>query len=147
MVDRHTRPVRQTQAKPVSVARTINILDSKLRLLAQRIKVLENNLQIMARTVVSHNKKLKELEEMGGGPAFSKEEIIEEISKKLPKTGSVDLSEIKARLDRIEDQIADLRSDLDEVKYVVDSINPMELVTINQLKEAIDERLSQTKKG
>ncbi len=140
----HSRPA--PTGKPISVARTISILDSKLRLLAQRMKILENNMQIMARTIVSHNKKLKELEEVSG-PSFTKEDIIDEVKKSLPEQAPADVSALETKVARIEERISELESNIEELNYLIKAVNPMKFVTLDQLKEAIDERLSQMKKG
>ena len=40
----------------------VHALDSKVRVIAQRMKIIEKNEQIIGKTLISHNKALKELE-------------------------------------------------------------------------------------
>ena len=42
-------------------------LDSKVRVVAQRMRIIEKNEQIIGKTLVNHNRKLKELEAGVGG--------------------------------------------------------------------------------
>ena len=132
------RPERRQVAQPTSMAATIHMLDSKLRLLAQRIKVIENNVQVIARTIVNHNKQIKELERKieEGGPGINKEEILREIRESIP-SGGVDTSRLEEEISSLRDEIARLKSRVSELEYVVKTINTMDLVTLDQLKEAL----------
>ncbi len=143
-----SRHERRPTSQPVSMAATINMLDSKLRLLAQRIKVIENNVQVMARTIVSHNKQLKELErklEEGGGAKINKEEILAELKASMP-TQVGDTGKLEEEIKALRDDIARLKSRVSELEYVIKSLNTMELVTLDQLKEAIESKLKEIKK-
>ncbi len=142
------RHERRPTSQPVSMAATINMLDSKLRLLAQRIKVIENNVQVMARTIVSHNKQLKELErklEEGGGVKINKEEILTELKASMP-TQVGDTSRLEEEIKALRDDIARLKSRVSELEYVIKSLNTMEFITLDQLKEAIESKLKEIKK-
>jgi hypothetical protein len=146
----------------IDVPSSINALDSKLRLVAQRIKIIENNEQIIGRTLVSHNKKMKELSDVvealkavgvkGGATASSdkmKSEIITELAARLPTvSGAGESADVMKQLLRMREELDatrklldKVRSDISEMKYVVDSINPVAYVTVDQVREIIDEKL------
>ncbi len=141
---RHDRP---GQAQPMNMAVTVHMLDSKLRLLAQRIKIIENNIQVMARTIVNHNKKLKELEEAGG--KVDTEEIVREVLEKVKEApsaspgGPASLARVEEDISAIRDDLARVKAKVNQIEYIINSMNTMNFVTLDQLKEAID----QVKKG
>lgn len=144
---------QQAAAQP-SMTASFASLDAKIRLIAQQLKILENNEQVISRTLVGYGKKIKDLEtaQAAGASALDlgklKESLKEELKAGLaagPASG-----EVGPPLDetpRSSAQLTDLRAQLDEVvkelkelRYIVDSINPLEYVTLDQLNEAIDRK-------
>ncbi len=138
---------RQT-TQPTSVAATIHMMDSKLRLLAQRMKVIENNIQVIARTLVNHNKMLKELEQKVEGGGVNKDEIVKEVLSQVNVSGSgnVDLSRVEEDISAIRDELARIKAKLKEIEYQLETINPMNYVTLDQLNEAINARIEELKR-
>ncbi len=137
---RHTPP---SQGQPMNVAVTVHILDSKLRLLAQRIKVIENNIQVIARTIVNHNKQLKELEGKVSGGGVNKEEIVQEVLQRVGSSGGSgippeQLAKIEEDISAIRDDLARVKAKVSQLEYIINSINTMNFVTMDQLKEALD---------
>ncbi len=134
---RHERPTQAQSGMEV----TVHLLDSKLRLLAQRIKIIENNIQVMARTIVNHNKKLKELEEKAG-TGLDEDQIVSRVLEKVGHPVSagepVDMTKIEEDLSAIRDDLARLKAKVSQLEYIINSMNTMNFVTIDQLKEAID---------
>ncbi len=132
------------------IATTIHMLDSKLRLLAQRMKVIENNIQVIARTLVNHNKQIKELEQKVEGGGINKEEIVRkvlsEVGSRAGPTGQPDLSGVEEDISALRDEIGRIKAKLEEIEYQVNSINPMEYVTLDQLKDAIESKIEELKK-
>ena len=114
----------------------IRSLDSKVRIIAQRLMIIEKNEQIIGKTLITHNKNIKEMAEKG-------------ISAAPPANGgSADLNSLRELLDQARKQAFDndkrlgaIEEALSEIKYVVDNLNPVEYVTISQLQELLDERL------
>lgn len=136
----------QPVSQPTSVAATVNMLDSKLRLLAQRIKVIENNLQVVARTLVSHNKQIKALESKSTGASVNVDEIITQVMAKMPKTqGGTDAAAAQ-EIALMREEISKLKAKIDAVEYKVNALNPVEVVTLDQLKTAIDSRIEELKR-
>jgi len=122
----------------------IQSLDSKIRVVAQRMRVIEKNEQIIGKTLVNHNKKLKELEL--GKPAVSQAPVVAETSELTKMSSEIDelSSSIKSLLKEINynrELIDTMRQDINEMKYILDTVNPMEYVTVNQINELINEKL------
>lgn len=125
----------------------LHALDSKMKVVAQRMKIIEKNEQIIGKTLISHNKKLKELERKGGisGPAPStgREELrglIDEF-----KRTSVDVhntvEKAKAEIQKNKDLIAKIQVDIRDMKYILDSVNPVAYVTIDQVEDLVKEKV------
>jgi len=148
-------PRRVTKKPVTSVASAIGALDAKIKLLAQRMKVIEANEQVIARTLVSHNKKLKELEAGGAPPnletlkADIKEELKRELTGELSRRTALEgeeiskekVAELMKELAEVKKLIVKMKQEVDEMKYVLDTVNPLEYVTIDQLDEVIDRKV------
>lgn len=91
-------------------------LDSKINLLVQKMKTLEKNQEIMGQTLLNVKQQVKE---GGGGKAVAQAGISEETESKL----------------------RELERQVKELRYVIDSINPLEYATIDQVKELLEEKL------
>ena len=136
-------------------------LDAKLKLIAQRLKIMENNVQVVGRTLVSHNKKMKEFEvtlAAGGGKAPDMAKLKDALKEELKTEFSAN-SEISAPLEHgvptrrdsseiinLKKSVEELRQEVNELKYVVDSINPLEYVTIDQLSDVVQRKMEQARK-
>jgi len=143
---------------------TASAIDAKIRLLSQRVQVMENNEKVIGRTLAGFNKKLKEIDGLlaasgGAGKApdltelknVLKQELKAEIkaiappllesgaqTPKVVVRASQELSDIKRNIDTLSAQVK-------EIKYIVDSINPMEYVTIEQIRDIIDRKMRSQK--
>lgn len=96
----------------------LRTLDAKLEVLAQKIRTIEKNEEVIGRTLLALSSKLKKLEQ-GGFGGGSKGTSTDELDKRYA-----------------------LKSDLAEMRYVVDAINPMDYATISQVRDYVDEKLS-----
>lgn len=110
-------PAPQRPGRPQDTLENLNselqTLDSKLNLIAQKIKTMEKNEEIMGRTLITLNEKLeKTAREGGAGPA---------------KSSVVDESKFATK------------QELRELKALLDTINPLEFATIDQVKELLDD--------
>ncbi|MEK6954013.1 MAG: hypothetical protein AABX01_03330 [Candidatus Micrarchaeota archaeon] len=118
----------QPQAKVFdSVRQDIHTLDSKISLIAQKLRTIEQNEEIIGRTIVAHNEKIKELDEMATGGGGGEREIA---------VGSANTADISA----LKKDIEDLRKDVSEMRYVLNSINPLEYATLDQVKDLLKEK-------
>jgi predicted RNase H-like nuclease (RuvC/YqgF family) len=119
----------------------IRALNSSILLITQKIKYLVRNEKILGRNLVVLNKKIKSLDDkMVNSPQASS------------SGGSMNSEEVEALRQKVallEAQIEDLRArsasteSLKELKYVIDSINPLEFATLSQVRDLIDKRLKE----
>ena len=140
---------------------SMSSIDAKLKLITQRMKLIENNEQVISRTVVSQKKKIQELEKSlsaGGGNvdvSKLKTEILNEIKPQLIASGvSGDIRppleegfsrRESSEITTIKKSIELLHQEVNELKYIIDSINPLEYITLEQLNDAIDRKLDRLK--
>ena len=103
------------------------------------MKYVVRNEKILGRNLIVLNKKLKGLEEKiasgtisgsgaSEGAVLALEEKLEESSNRI--------LELEARLNQMSDNFA-TKEELQEMHYVVDSINPLQFVTLDQAKDLI----------
>ncbi len=109
---------KEEQERIFSELRT---LDAKIEVLAQKIKTIEKNEEVLGRTLLSVSQKLKKLEAGGfAGGVGAKGSSAEELDRKFA-----------------------LKSELAELRYVIDAINPLEYATISQVRDLLDEKLAE----
>ena len=97
-------------------------LDSKITLLDEKIKTIEKNEEVLGRTLVALNNRLKKIEE-GGSSSRSSPFNAGDLEKKFAT-----------------------KQEVREMRYVIDSINPLEYATISQVRELLNEKLGDIKK-
>lgn len=110
----------------------LHTLDSKISLIAQKIRMIEKNEEVIGRTIVLHNGKIRALESgQAGAPAAAfADQSAAAASSGLP--GEV------AGLKR---EVAALKKEVSELHYTLDSINPLEFITVSQARKVIAEEL------
>ena len=136
------RPAGQSQVPIGSrIGDDIRALNSSILIISQKIKFLVRNEKILGRNLLVINKKVKDLQEsrmQSGGAAVDSASIGRELSSINAK-----LSETSETLARLESEIENIKQNyakseqVSEMKYVVDSINPLEFATLSDLKEAV----------
>jgi prefoldin subunit 5 len=114
----------------------VQMLDSKISLIAQKIRMIEKNEDIIGRTIVVHNDKLHKLESAGpvsqGGPAGA---------------GGESNSSLAAEVEALKKQVAELKeqaatkAEVSELHYTLDTINPLDFVTLKQARKLVAEEL------
>jgi uncharacterized protein involved in exopolysaccharide biosynthesis len=117
----------------------IRALNSSLLLITQKIKYLVRNEKILGRNLVVLNKKIKTLEEkVINAPAAT---------ASAGGANSEDVEALKQKISLLEAQLDDMRSrtatteQLKELKFVIDSINPLEFATLSQVRDLIDKKI------
>lgn len=130
------------------ISSDIRALNSSILVISQKIKYLVRNEKILGRNLLVLNKKIKVMQESHGDTQSA-------------GTGSFqnELAQINKRLEENAEAIAQLQSDVEnikqnyakaeqvsEIKYVIDSINPLEFVTIKDMKEIAGEKSSSKSK-
>lgn len=121
-----------------NVREDIRSLNSSILIITQKMKYVVRNEKILGRNLIVLNKKLKALEEriVTGqlGPAASTQ---------MPADFSLNLDEMDQKLAELQAQLQQLsegaasKEELQEMHYVIDSINPLQFVTIDQAKDLL----------
>ncbi|MFQ5406332.1 MAG: hypothetical protein ACE5DI_04200 [Candidatus Micrarchaeia archaeon] len=121
--------VEKVSAQTVEEIRMqLHTVDSKINLIAQKIKTIEKNQEVIGRTIVMHNDKIKKIDE--GGTHAGK------------KTAPISIATPPSEdLQKVSEKVEDLQNQIKELKYVLDTINPLEYATIDQVKELLNEKL------
>ncbi|MFH1752029.1 MAG: hypothetical protein ABH821_03785 [archaeon] len=141
---------RVSQARPSSqvspfgrILQDIKALNASVLLLSQKMKYLVRNEKILGRNLLVLNKKLKALQESGvSGGGKLPEGFTEEFNvlKEQQKTLSNDVEGLRSILEDLKTSFVKT-GDFKELKFVIDSINPLEFVTVKQVEELIDRKL------
>ncbi len=125
----------------------VRALNTSILVISQKLKYIIRNEKILARNMLVLNKKIKALQEgglprnpdseggMGGG--FS------DMGRKLAENSELIIS-LQSELELVKETYAKAE-DLKEMKYVIDSINPLEFVTVKDLNEALGKHAPQKK--
>lgn len=120
-------PGRRPVPGEAQKAAEIRVLESKIDLIVQKIKTIEKNEEVIGRTLVTQNEKLKKLEQAGGGAGGASSE---------------EIARLKEEIAALKQESASKR-ELMELRYILEQINPLEFARINQVKEFIDERVDE----
>ncbi|MFH1895453.1 MAG: hypothetical protein ABIJ74_02640 [archaeon] len=126
------------------IIRDIKSLNSSVLLLSQKMNYLVRNEKILGRNFIILNKRLKATEQknpvaVSGTTEVSSElkDLMDELDEKV-KNNSFMLNEVKSDLGKLNSVFAKTE-DLKELKYIVEAINPLEFVTLNQVKDLLAE--------
>ncbi|MFH0986970.1 MAG: hypothetical protein V1911_02865 [Candidatus Micrarchaeota archaeon] len=139
----------------------IHTLDSRLRVTAQRMKIIEKNEQIIGKTLITHSKKIRDIEErmMSGMPVSSlpapaaSAPVIHSESLGEPGQSAEDAEDVREILSVLTEEMQknrelmnSIQEQINEMKYVLDTINPVAYVTAEQVSDLVDEKLRKMKK-
>jgi len=117
----------------------VRSLNSSILVITQKMKYVVRNEKILGRNLIVLNKKLNGLEEKlspgqaGGNGAGSQQ--VQEILQALEETNQK-VAELSARVQQLSEETAS-KEELQEMHYVVDSINPLQFVTLEQAKDLL----------
>jgi len=148
----HGRLRKSKQGKAYSlfsnVAADIRALNSSIMIISQKMKYLVRNEKILGRNLLVLNKKIKAIESgtsigsgEGAGIGLSQ---LEEINAKLEELTKL-TTELKADIDDIKNTYA--KDELvKEIKYVIDSINPLEFTTFKDVEKIVEEKIGSKKR-
>jgi len=114
------KPAKSIESLKTDVA----TIESKISLIAQKIKTIDTNQEILGQTVIAQNEKMKALEARGGGTVAQ-------------SAGSAASSGDCAGL---KEEVEDLRKQIQEMRYVLNSVNPLEFVTVDQVREMLKDK-------
>lgn len=147
--DRLRRPERQKpRAMKASVLlmqlrEDVKAMNSAISILSQKMRHLTRNEKILGRNLIVLNKKIKQMAEQGE-------------SREVPEAVLKEFDELKKEIQKSNKQIEELNivtaslsrkfvtsEELKELRYIVDSINPIELATVDQVKEIVKKALGE----
>ncbi len=167
----HQRPVQQQQQPQQQAAQAqrkvvgpqqigaiimgmqedLRALNSSILIISQKMQYLIRNEKILGRNLIVLSKRIKEIEAGGISGGSVSESGLNELRSQLEdstlKVGEYGqkILELQATIDEMKEQYAK-QEQLKEIKYVIDSIHPLEFTTIKQVEELIDKKLKQKKK-
>ena len=129
--------IQQVRPSGGGVMEDIRALNSSILLITQKIKYIVRNEKILGRNLIVLNKKIKTLEEKivsplgvdGTAPTGADSALIIAMQKKLELLEAI-VSDLSANMVT--------KSELKELRYVIDAINPLEYATLSQVKDMID---------
>lgn len=142
------RPMSQgqrPQGVPLTggIAADIRALNSSILLVTQKIKYIVRNEKILGRNLIVLNKKIKSLEDKmntsvtGSGESGASSEELKLLQQKVAL--------LEAQVDDLHTRAA-FKEELKELKYIINSINPLEFATLSQVRELIDKRVEEKMK-
>ena len=126
----------------------VRSLNSSILIITQKMKYVIRNEKILGRNLIVLNKKLKALEEkiatgqIGGKAAASQD--LEDITKQLEESNQK-MAELEIRIQQLSENAAS-KEEVQEMHFVVDSINPLKFVTLEQAKDLIAKKKAKKKK-
>jgi len=125
----------------------VKAMNSAISILSQKMRHLTRNEKILGRNLIVLNKKIKEFGETGLNEGVSEEtkKELEELKKELLKANKKieELNIVMANQSRKFVGADELK----ELRYIVDSINPLDLATLEQVKELIKRESEKHKKS
>ncbi len=119
-------------------------LNSSILIITQKMKYLVRNEKILGRNLIVLHRKIKFLEErIGSGQAgfpgsATGSAAIADVLQRLEETNKKAL-ELQIQLQEMQQNIAS-KDDLQEMRYEIDSINPLQFVTLEQVKSLVKEK-------
>ncbi|MFH0970586.1 MAG: hypothetical protein V1776_03965 [Candidatus Diapherotrites archaeon] len=120
--------------------RDVKALNAAVMVMMQKIKLLVRNEKILGRNLIVLNKRVRDIQMQAGANgnqemSDSVRETIDELATGM-RAVSQRLVELESKLDELSRQSAKAE-DVKEIKYVVDTMNPLHFVTIEQANEMI----------
>ena len=113
---------RPTREPAENVSAAVQSIDSKINIIAQKIKTMEKNEEILGRTIITLNEKMDRLAREGPSSSSSSRSAPADEGKYATK------------------------QDVRELKAMLDAINPLEFATIDQVKELLQDALKKMRK-
>lgn len=129
-------PTNPAQKRFDDIKVELHTLDSKISLIAQKIRMIEKNEEVIGRTIVLHNEKLRTIE---GAQASSQGS--EGAAQQAVNAGSqADIAELKRQVASMREQGA-TKKEVAELNYTLNSINPLEFITVGQARQIIQDEV------
>ena len=111
-------------SKLKSIVTQMNVLNSKMQLLVQEFNELRSKFTIISRTVISQKN------------------LIEELNTRVESVeGGETRGSFSSSNSTLEKEIESIKEELGEMKYVLDSVNPIAYVTVDEVADVVDQKL------
>ncbi|MDD4983939.1 MAG: hypothetical protein PHH82_03845 [Candidatus ainarchaeum sp.] len=135
--------VEQTQGNSAE----LKALNTTVMLLSQKMAYLVRNEKILSKNILILNEKINKVAEKsvvaGGSSADSGqlEEINVQVVELYDKQKSIrqEIESLRASMDNLKEVFV-TKEELQELKYIIDTINPLEFVTYQQLKDMLNKK-------
>ncbi len=123
----------------------LKALNTTVMLLSQKMAYIVRNEKILSKNILILNEKINKLSEKSSvksGDFGVDSEVTDSLSSKITelyekqKAFKQDLEYIRASIDGLKESFV-TKAELQELKYIIDTINPLEFVTYQQLKDLI----------
>ena len=130
----------------VQLREDVKAMNSAIAILSQKMRHLTRNEKILGRNLIVLNKKIKKLSESEESTGIP-EAVVKELDS-LKK----EISDSNKKIDELNLVISNLSrkfvtsEELKELRYIIDSINPMELATVDQVKDIVKKALEEREK-
>ena len=125
----------------------VKAMNSAISILSQKMRHLTRNEKILGRNLIVLNKKIKKLSEAGESKEIPKS-VLEnfEALKKEVQDSNKKIDELNMVISNLSRKFV-TSEELKELRYIIDSINPMELATVDQVKEIVKKAIEEREKG
>lgn len=139
--------INQVQQQ-AGVGTNIKAINATIMLLSQKISYLVRNEKILSQNILVLNEKLKKLEDKlnsqsgmqttNGASSEDLDGVKAQISELYNKVTGLkqEIEQLSQNIDSIKGQFV-TKKEFQEIKYLVDAINPLEYVTYKQIKDLV----------
>jgi prefoldin subunit 5 len=124
-----------------SLNRDLKALNAAVMVITQKIKYLVRNEKILGRNLIVINKRVRDLQQQvsqtqNQGVNESVKAALDDLTRQVSAI-SQRLVELEAKVDDVSRSSAK-SEDVREIKYVVDTLNPLHFITIEQAQQMMD---------
>ncbi|MEK6970840.1 MAG: hypothetical protein AABW68_04080 [archaeon] len=124
-----------------SLNRDLKALNAAVLVITQKIKYLVRNEKILGRNLIVINKRVRDIQAQNAsssntGVSDSVKMVLDDVSRQVGAI-SQRLVELEAKVEDISRSSAK-SEDVREIKYIVDTLNPLHFITVEQAKEMME---------
>lgn len=127
-----------------SLNRDLKALNASVLVITQKIKYLVRNEKILGRNLIVINKRVRDIQtQVGSSEAHGVSDEVRTALQDLQKqVGALSqrLVEVEAKVDDAVSRSAK-EEEVKELKYVIDNLNPLHLLTYDQAQEMMEKKL------
>lgn len=125
----------------MSMNRDLKALSAAVMVITQKIKYLVRNEKILGRNLIVINKRVRDLQQQvsqtqNQGVNDSVKAALDDLTRQVSAI-SQRLVELEAKVDDVSRSSAK-NEDVREIKYVVDTLNPLHFITVEQAQQMMD---------